>query len=487
MERLNASSVVDARPPQPRKFPETAGSKHPTIEYTLPDNVEANLDKHQINALGYMVRAVRRIGEVYLEQSRPETAKLQEPFYPAGISRQEVREAGKVNPAILSPYTIVTRTESGLEAVPQHLYYQAIIKKKGIVDLLQRAAKEIHKSKQKDPQLESYLKARALAFQTGNFEPSEAIWLTRDDEPIINIVIGFYDTYTDRFLGLKFAAQAWVDILEPETTRHAQWFQERLLDLQEQKTGHPSPRIKLRVAHLRAAGGQAGHKEWAGQSQPCQREWREKYGSRLTIWIEPLALKFRTRKLPAYKLFVNPINIRGTQDYVVRLANLRTHTGHETFHALLLSENIDELGDEKNWIKELNCDLNALVRYREIAGVNPRESEAAMALKLAESYVDYEDRETRKEYHEASTILLNYLIQRGSVWIENGLITWSDTQQVFNDMQALLTEIEDLIEKGKVARVREIKSQYHNPEIYKYLVTKQSFPYPNSKRKLTGD
>lgn len=468
---------VDLTPQQARRFPETAGSKRPFVEYELPSEIEEKLDKHQKRARNYMLRAARRIGDIYIQQQRSPDSNPREPFYPKGVSKSEILDAGRENPEIISPYTIVTRDKAeNLEAIPQHVYYGETIKEKGIVDLLRNAAKEIRKSKKRDPQLESYLRARAIAFERGNFEASEAIWLTREDEPELNIVIGFYDTYTDRFLGLKYAAQAWVDFYDPETTEHVEWFGVRLLNFYQQRSGKEAPVVKPRVANLVIASGQAEPKEWTGNCLPCQPEWRKKHGSRLTIWKEHLENKFRDKKLPAFRQFVNPINVQGIQDSWLRLANLRNHAGHEYAHAFLEGENIDRLQSHKNWVKELDCDLISLVGYRSIEGLNPRESELAMALKLAESYVEYEERVSREEYHLSSTILFNYLIEKGNVWVDHGLITWSDTQQVFDDMDDFLTEIEEVVETGSIGKAREIRNRYFNPDVYNYLVTHQSYP-----------
>jgi len=460
-----------------RRFPETAGFRESVVGYTLPKEVETKLDKHQKRALDYLTAAARGLAAIYDEQRRPSSADPQEPFYPKDATKDEIREAGRQNPDILSPYTIVTRGDSGeLNAIPQFIYYRNLIKQEEIVQFLQRAAKEIRKSKRKDPLFESFLRERAMAFQTGDFEKSEVTWLTREDEPEINIEIGFDDTYADRFLGIKYAAEAWVDVYDPETTFHVREFQNRFLSVEEERSDRPRPLIRSRVAYLKIATGQAGVYEWTGQSMPCQPEWRQKYGSLITIWKEPLEDKFRT-KLAAFGRFINHINRRGVQHSSLRLANLRTHAGHEMAHTWV-NGNIDALGDHKNTVKELYCDLVALDNYRQIKDFNPRESEIAMALKLSSSYIEYMQRETRKEYSESSTILLNYLIEKGSIWIENGLITWSDTPQVFEDIGELRGEMEDIIEKGSVGRVREIKRSYLNLDVYDYLITRQSYPFP---------
>ena len=99
-----------------------------------------------------------------------------------------------------------------------------------------------------------------------------------------------------------------------------------------------------------------------------------------------------------------------------------------------------------------------------------------MAMTLAQGYLDYQDRGKKPDYHMAYTILANYLVARGSIRVENGVFTWDDTPQVFEDLAHLLTEVHNILLQGKTKDAREIKDRYFRPDLYKYLIAGESYP-----------
>ena len=455
----------------PRKL-EGGSNELYTREFKLPSEVEASLSKNQRKILLSLVRAARRFGQLYTEYDDKSDPRL--PFYPLGVKKERILDAAKSNPEIISPYTIVSRSENGvLVATPMHKFYQDKLKTLGILDLLKRAADAAGRGKDKDIKLQRYLKAKAKAFENGDYEGAERIWLEREDEPIIDIAIGFYDTYSDRFLGIKYSAEAWVGVLDRQLTSDTQWFSDSFLKWWQQTTRRSAPRAKMRIEHTRIQSGQAARYEWSGNSLPCQSGWRAAMGSKFTIFKPVFVDKFLHQKLPNLRDLIDTRKILGITDSFVKLATLRTHIAHEIGHSLVPSENIQQrLQKHAAWLKELYCDLLALTGYRRVKGLNLRESEIALAMLLSEGYLEYQNQRKRPEYHKKSTILLNYLLEEGSIRVEEGHFTWEDTEAVFKGIASLLKEVQKMLEEGKFSDVQQLHDKYFDPTIYRHFLMK---------------
>ncbi len=139
-------------------------------------------------------------------------------FYPADISRREidtwVHKLPATAPALFSPYTVVRRSGRDLTTVPYSKAYAADLKV--AADAL-RAAAAVHRCVQpKGPNggvgdhdsrcrcagLATFLTARATSLLNDDYLTSEVLWLSTGDCPL-DIVIGPYEYYEDRLMGLK--------------------------------------------------------------------------------------------------------------------------------------------------------------------------------------------------------------------------------------------------------------------------------------------
>lgn len=469
-------------------------SRHesPIQDFVRLPEVEASLDKHQRETLDYLVSAARRVADLYIQQESDWVR-----FYPKGVQRYEVQREAQVKPELLSPYTMVERDqEGGLIASHMHQAFGPAIKEKGIARRLRRAADEAGKGKNRDIQLQGYLRAKAHALETQDksatqqIKAAEKIWLERQDEPTIDIVIGLYDTYTDKFK-IKYSWQAWVGVLDRELTSDSQWFMDVFLTWWGQETGKDAPKVKMRVDHTVIMAGQAGRYKWVGNSLPCQPQWREEMGSKFTIFEPQFEDKFRYRKLPAFREFIDPDKIAGITDSWIRITDLRKYIAHETGHSLIPGENHQQrLGKDTSWLKELYCELLALYGYREsfkkIPSASLRESEIAMAMTLAQGYLDYEDRDKKEDYHTSSTILADLLIERDAVWIESGVYTWHETPIVFDAIGDSLSEVQNVLVDGRAKDAKDLKDRHFKPDIYKHLHSKQSYPFPSKETEDPG-
>jgi len=473
--------------------PELSRYESPVHGFVLHPEVEDSLDKHQREIIKSLESAARRIADLYVLQESEWVR-----FYPRGVQKSEVSREAQQKPELLSPYTIVERHPGGeFFATHMHEVFAPQIKEKGITRRLRRAADEAGKGKNRDSGLQAYLRAKAHALETHDMsatqriKAAEKIWLERQNEPTIDVVIGLYDTYTDKFK-IKYSWQAWVGVLDRELTSDSQWFMDAFLTWWSQETEKEAPKVKMRVDHTVIMAGQAGRYEWVGNSLPCQPKWREEMGSKFTIFEPQFEDKFRHRKLPVFREFIDPDKIAGITDSWIRTTDLRKYIAHEIGHSLIPGENHQQrLGKDTSWLKELYCELLALYGYREsfkkIPNASLRESEVAMAMTLAQGYLDYEDRDKKEDYHTSSTILADFLIERDAVWIENGVFTWHETPEVFDDISDSLSEVQNILLEGKAKDARDLRDRYFKPDIYRHLLLKQSYPQLSEDVNHSGD
>jgi len=115
-------------------------------------------------------------------------------FYPVDMSKEEFEAADLADK--MSWYTVLRRDDAGkLITVPFHVAYKADLEKAAA--LLRQAA-----PLSKDASFANYLKMRADALLSDDFQPSDLAWMDMKTNPV-DIVIGPIETYEDQLFGYK--------------------------------------------------------------------------------------------------------------------------------------------------------------------------------------------------------------------------------------------------------------------------------------------
>jgi hypothetical protein len=122
-------------------------------------------------------------------------------FYPADMSRDEFENA--FLPGKTDLYSFVRRDQEGkLTLVPYHVEYAEELA--AAAGLLREAAKLA-----RSPDFANYLKLRAAALISDDFQLSDMYWMdVKDNE--IDVVIGPIETYLDRLFGYRAAYESYV-------------------------------------------------------------------------------------------------------------------------------------------------------------------------------------------------------------------------------------------------------------------------------------
>ena len=150
-------------------------------------------------------------------------------FYPADISKEEFEAA--YLPGKKGLYSLLRRDSAGeLVLVPYHVAYK---------DELQQAAELLRQAADlaEDPQFATYLKLRAAALISDDFQTSDLFWMdVKSNE--IDVVIGPIETYEDRLFGYRAAYESYVLIKDLAWSERLSRFALFLPELQE---GLPVP------------------------------------------------------------------------------------------------------------------------------------------------------------------------------------------------------------------------------------------------------
>ena len=157
--------------------------------------------------------------------AKPEGAR----FYPADMSKEEFEAWDQEGKDGL--YTLVKRDASG--GLVLQPYHEAYADQLAAAAGLLRQAAELAS----DAEFGSYLKMRADALQTDDFQPSDMAWMDMKNNPI-ELVIGPIETYEDLLFGYRAAYESYVLIKDLEWSERLARFAQYLPELQR---GLPVP------------------------------------------------------------------------------------------------------------------------------------------------------------------------------------------------------------------------------------------------------
>jgi len=150
-------------------------------------------------------------------------------FYPADMTRGEFENADIKDKTSL--YTLIRRKPTGeLYSLPYREAY---------ANQLNAAAKRLRSAalNAEHPGFRDYLRLRANALLSDNYQPSDIAWMDMKDNPV-DIVIGPIETYDDQLFGFKAAYEAYVLVKDMAWSERLARFAKYLPELQK---GLPVP------------------------------------------------------------------------------------------------------------------------------------------------------------------------------------------------------------------------------------------------------
>lgn len=415
-------------------------NKHPKFirEFSADLSKLTSTEKKVVDKL---VEAIRLLASLYQKQVEPEPS-----FYPQDTTKEEIAEAARLNPDILSPYTIVEKRNGKLIPVPYHIKFREELKP--IAKLLKQAA-EITDNKPFARRL--VLQANALL--DGAYEASDIYWLTMEPYKI-EIVIGPLNRYDDTLFFKKTSYEGWVGVMDEKLTAEAFAFKE-LFAAARRRTSFPGEKfeiwdkLKLRVDDTITYAGYGSRSYFTGYNLPDDPALIEKYGSEITFFQPTLDLKFETRHFPIFQqLFHGDFQRLFTKEELAK-ADFRNIIIHELGHPLLryrdaearlkeLFPVFDEIAASVVGIKN----LGTLVLKDFIS---QKELEAILVMFICWA-LDWEEevseRPNIEPFVRGNAIALNYFFASGALK-EAGGLSWPN----FTKMFVALDELSELIER----------------------------------------
>jgi hypothetical protein len=146
-------------------------------------------------------------------------------FYPEDMTKAEFEAADF--PDKLGLYSVVRRDPRGrLHAVPYNIAYGSD---------LEAAAAHVRKAADlvEEPQLKTYLRARADALESNNYQPSDLAWMDMKENSL-DLVIGPIETYEDALYGYRATFESYVLIKDKEWSERLARYTKFLPELQRE-------------------------------------------------------------------------------------------------------------------------------------------------------------------------------------------------------------------------------------------------------------
>ena len=269
-------------------------------------------------------------------------------FYPADMTREEFEDA--YLPGKYGLYSLVRRDEAGgLVLIPYHVAFADELAE--AADLLREAAGYAD-----DPQFATYLKLRANALISDDFQASDLYWMDVKDNAV-DVVIGPIETYEDRLFGYRAGYESYVLVKDLEWSERLSRFAAFLPELQEglpvddaykeESPGTDSDLNAYDVVYY-AGHSNAGSKTIA-INLPNDEEVQLAKGTRRLQLKNAMEAKFEKILAPIADVLVDP----SQREHVTFDAFFANTMFHEVAHGLGIKNTIDGNGTVRQALKDV--------------------------------------------------------------------------------------------------------------------------------------
>ncbi|WDD97972.1 dipeptidyl-peptidase 3 family protein [Thalassomonas actiniarum] len=268
-------------------------------------------------------------------------------FYPQDISKSELESAGLKDEKGL--YSLIRRDSKGqLTAISYSEAYADELNRAGAI--LEEAA-----TLAEDKEFANYLRMRAEALRSDNYQPSDFAWMDMKNNPI-DVVIGPIETYEDQMYGYRAAFESYVLIKDQSWSEKLAKFASHLPALQK---GLPvSKKYKQEMpgsdADLNAYDViyYAGHSNAGGKTiainLPNDEQVQLEKGTRRLQLKNAMRAKFDAIMGPIAETLIVPEQ-RSNVTFTAFFANTMFH---EVAHGLGIKNTLNDKGTVRQALKE---------------------------------------------------------------------------------------------------------------------------------------
>jgi len=268
-------------------------------------------------------------------------------YYPGDMTKEEFNKSTAESKASL--YTFIRRDKDGqLVSIPYHIQFKKEVEE--VANLLNQATELAD-----DAGLKNYLKLRAEAFLTDNYQPSDLAWMDMKNNTL-DIVIGPIETYEDQLFGYKASHEAYVLIKDQEWSKKLAHFINFLPELQKglpvadaykQETPGTDSDLNAYDVVYYAGDCNAGSKTIA-INLPNDEQVQLKKGTRRLQLKNAMQAKFDKILMPIAKVLID----KDQRKYIKFDAFFANTMFHEVAHGLGIKNTINNKGTVRNALKE---------------------------------------------------------------------------------------------------------------------------------------
>lgn len=389
-------------------------------------------------------------------------------FYPQDMTKEEFEKAIKDNPKLKevfqSQYSVITRNNGKLEAVPYNKYYKE-------VELLAKKLEEASELTD-DPALKKYLQLRAKAVSTDDYFESDMAWM--DVKGNIDIVIGPIETYQDALFGYKASYEVVVMVKDQEATKEFEMFKSLVGYFEKNLPEDPkyirdkfSNETQLNIVNVVYFGGdcQKGTKTIAA-SLPNDPKVRDAKGGKNSMYKNMMEAKFDKTLIPIAQIILEP----NLMQFVDKKAFTSFVTLHEFSHTLgrgyvYGNDNLEvrtALKERFSPIEECKADI--LSMYNHLHLLNLKKYTAEYIKKAQVTYLAGLYRSirfgTESAHAKANLIQLNYLKEKGAILIGKSGKYSIDENKFWDAVKSLANEILTIEATGDYNKAGEFLAKY---------------------------
>lgn len=269
-------------------------------------------------------------------------------YYPADIKREEVENSK--DKAIKSLYTIVRRNPDGsLKAIPYSEYFK---KQHAIAAAKMNEAAKLAK----DPGFKNYLRLRAKALLSNEYQASDLAWMDMKKNNI-DFVVGPIENYDDRLFEYKAAHEAVVLLKDMAWSKKLAKYAKFLPELQKQLPVEPKYKAEPAGVDsdlnaydvLYVAGDSNAGSKTIAINLPNDEAVQLKKGSRRLQLKNPMKAKFEKILVPISRELIDESQV----NQVSFDAFFSDTMFHEVAHGLGIKKTIDGKGVVRDALKEL--------------------------------------------------------------------------------------------------------------------------------------
>lgn len=268
-------------------------------------------------------------------------------FYPEDMSKEEFEAWNE--PGKRGLYSVVRRNADG--QLHLHNYSEEYAEElKAAADLLRQAAELAV-----DPEFANYLRLRADAFLSDEYQPSDLAWMDMKKNPI-ELVIGPIETYEDQLYGYRAAFESYVLIKDLAWSERLARFAAYLPDLQrglpvdeayKQETPGSDADLNAYDVIYYAGHSNAGSKTIA-INLPNDEEVQLQKGTRRLQLKNAMRAKFDKILMPISDVLIDPIQ----RKHITFDAFFANTMFHEVAHGLGIKNTINDQGTVRESLKE---------------------------------------------------------------------------------------------------------------------------------------